>query len=67
MNLQSDIRSISYVKSNAAEILRQVNDTHSPIVITQNGEATHPPVAFPSLHPCEGAGYAVVTPSCARH
>lgn len=53
MNLQSDIRSISYVKSNAAEILRQVNDTHSPIVITQNGEATHPPVAFPSLHPCE--------------
>ena len=39
MNLQSDIRSISYVKSNAAEMLRQVNDSHSPIVITQNGEA----------------------------
>lgn len=39
MNLHSDIRSISYVKSNAAEMLRQVNDSHSPIVITQNGEA----------------------------
>ncbi|TVR74117.1 MAG: type II toxin-antitoxin system Phd/YefM family antitoxin [Spirochaetaceae bacterium] len=39
MNLQSDIRPISYVKSNAAEMLRQVNESHSPIVITQNGEA----------------------------
>ncbi|MDA3949034.1 MAG: type II toxin-antitoxin system Phd/YefM family antitoxin [Spirochaeta sp.] len=40
MNLQSDIRPISYVKSNAAEMLRQVNESHRPIVITQNGEAT---------------------------
>ena len=39
MNLQSDIRSISYVKSNAAEMLRQVNDSRNPIIITQNGEA----------------------------
>ncbi|TVQ28297.1 MAG: type II toxin-antitoxin system Phd/YefM family antitoxin [Spirochaetaceae bacterium] len=39
MNLRSDIRPISYIKSNAAEMLRQVNDSHSPIVITQNGEA----------------------------
>lgn len=39
MNLRFDIRPISYVKSNAAEMLRQVNDSHSPIVITQNGEA----------------------------
>ena len=39
MNLRSDIRPISYVKSNAAEMLRQVNDTHNPILITQNGEA----------------------------
>ncbi len=39
MNLQSDIRPISYVKSNAAEMLRQVNESHNPIVITQNGEA----------------------------
>ena len=39
MNLQSDIRPISYVKSNAAEMLHQVNESHNPIVITQNGEA----------------------------
>ncbi len=39
MNLQSDIRPISYVKSNAAEMLRQVNESRNPIVITQNGEA----------------------------
>ncbi|NBC30354.1 MAG: type II toxin-antitoxin system prevent-host-death family antitoxin [Spirochaetes bacterium] len=39
MNLESDIRSISYVKSNAADMLKQVNETHNPLVITQNGEA----------------------------
>jgi prevent-host-death family protein len=27
------------VKTNAAEMLKQINDTHNPIVITQNGEA----------------------------
>lgn len=39
MNLESDIRSISYVKSNAADMLKHVNETHNPLVITQNGEA----------------------------
>ena len=39
MNLEKDIRPISYVKTNAAEMLKQLNDTHNPIVITQNGEA----------------------------
>ncbi len=39
MNLSSDIRPISYVKTNAAEMLRQVNETRNPVVITQNGEA----------------------------
>ncbi|QEN07322.1 type II toxin-antitoxin system Phd/YefM family antitoxin [Oceanispirochaeta crateris] len=39
MNLKEDIRSISYVKTNAAEMLNRVNETHNPIVITQNGEA----------------------------
>ena len=39
MNLESDIRSISYVKSNAAEMLKQVNETQNPVIITQNGEA----------------------------
>lgn len=39
MNLKDDIRPISYIKTNAAEMLRRVNDTHNPIIITQNGEA----------------------------
>lgn len=39
MNLENDIRPISYVKTHAAEMLRQVNESQNPIVITQNGEA----------------------------
>lgn len=39
MNLETSIRPISYVKTNAAEMIRQINETHNPIVITQNGEA----------------------------
>jgi len=40
MKSKEDIRPISYIKSHAAEILKQVNNTHRPIYITQNGEAT---------------------------
>ena len=39
MNLKTDIRPVSFVKTNAAEMLRQINETKNPIVITQNGEA----------------------------
>ncbi|MBN2738904.1 MAG: type II toxin-antitoxin system Phd/YefM family antitoxin [Spirochaetales bacterium] len=39
MDLKEDIKSISYIKSHTADILNQVNDTHRPIIITQNGEA----------------------------
>jgi prevent-host-death family protein len=39
LNLKEDIRPISYIKTNAAEMLKRVNTTHNPIVITQNGEA----------------------------
>lgn len=39
MNLKDDIRPISYIKTNAADMLKRVNDTHNPIIITQNGEA----------------------------
>ncbi len=38
MNIASDIRPISYLKSRTADVLKQVNDTHRPIIITQNGE-----------------------------
>ena len=40
MNLETSIRPISHVKSQAAEMIRQINETHNPIVITQRGEAT---------------------------
>ena len=39
VNLVEDIRSISYVKSHAAEVMKQVGERSSPMVITQNGEA----------------------------
>lgn len=39
MNLETNIRPISHIKSKAAEMIRQINETHNPIVITQNGEA----------------------------
>ena len=39
MNIKKDIRPISYIKANAAEILEQVNETHRPVFVTQNGEA----------------------------
>jgi prevent-host-death family protein len=39
MNLKEDIKPISYVKTNAAQMLKRVNETRNPIVITQNGEA----------------------------
>lgn len=39
MNSKEDIRPISYIKANAAEILAQVNETRRPVYVTQNGEA----------------------------
>lgn len=39
MIIKEDIRPISYIKANAAEILEQVNETHRPVFVTQNGEA----------------------------
>lgn len=39
MESKRDIRPISYIKANAAEILAQVNETQRPVYVTQNGEA----------------------------
>jgi len=39
LNLAKDIRPISYIKAHSAEILKQVEDKKTPVVITQNGEA----------------------------
>lgn len=33
-----DIRPITYLKTHTADVLVQVNQTHRPMVITQNGE-----------------------------
>ena len=38
MKISQDIQPVSYLKSHSADILKQVNETHRPIVITQNGE-----------------------------
>lgn len=38
MNITNDIKPITYLKSKAAEVLNQINETHRPIIITQNGE-----------------------------
>lgn len=39
MKYTSRIKPISYVKSNAAEIIRELAERREPLVITQNGEA----------------------------
>lgn len=38
MGIKEEIRSVTYLKSKAADLLEQVNDTRRPVVITQNGE-----------------------------
>jgi prevent-host-death family protein len=39
MKFSTRIKSISYLKANAAEIVRDLAEQHEPLVITQNGEA----------------------------
>jgi len=39
MNIKEDIKPISYLKSHTAEIIKNINTNHRPIIITQNGEA----------------------------
>jgi len=39
MRYSSQIKPISYLKANAAEVLYQLNEDRQPMVITQNGEA----------------------------
>jgi prevent-host-death family protein len=38
MSIKKDIRPITYLKSKASDLLKQVNETQRPVVITQNGE-----------------------------
>ena len=39
MRYSSQVKSISYLKANAAEVLAQLAERRQPLVITQNGEA----------------------------
>ena len=38
MNISTDIKSVTYLKSRAADLLKQINETGRPVIITQNGE-----------------------------
>ena len=40
MNLRQAIKPISYFKAHAAEVIRELNEQHGTMIITQNGEAT---------------------------
>lgn len=39
MRYSSDVKPISYLKANAAKVLRTLAERREPLVITQNGEA----------------------------
>jgi prevent-host-death family protein len=39
IDLVKNIKPISYVKAHTTEVVRNVGETKSPIIITQNGEA----------------------------
>jgi len=39
INLRENVKPISYIKTNAAEMMKYVNERKNPIIITQNGEA----------------------------
>lgn len=39
MRYSSQVKPISYLKANAAEVLAQLSEQRQPLVITQNGEA----------------------------
>ena len=38
MNISRDIKPVTYLKSRAADLLKEINETHRPVIITQNGE-----------------------------
>lgn len=38
MHISTDIKPVTYLKSKAADLLKQINKTHRPVIITQNGK-----------------------------
>ena len=39
MEIVNDIKPVTYLKNRAADVLKYINETHRPMIITQNGEA----------------------------
>ena len=39
MQLVNDIKPVTYLKNRAADVLKHINETRRPMIITQNGEA----------------------------
>jgi prevent-host-death family protein len=39
INLKEDIKPISYIKTNAADMINYINEHKKPIIVTQHGEA----------------------------
>lgn len=39
MRYSNQVKPISYLKANAAEVLKQLGEQQEPMIITQNGEA----------------------------
>lgn len=40
MKLSDSVKSVSYLKDNTADILKNLRKSNEPLIITQNGEAT---------------------------
>ncbi|MCK5783489.1 MAG: type II toxin-antitoxin system Phd/YefM family antitoxin [Desulfobacterales bacterium] len=57
MNISSDIKPVSFLKSHTADILKQINNTHRPVIITQNGEpraVLQDPVSYDNMRKAIG-------------
>jgi len=57
MNISSDIKPVSFLKSHTADILKQINSTRRPVVITQNGEpraVLQDPVSYDNMRKAIG-------------
>jgi prevent-host-death family protein len=39
MNLKQAIKPISFLKAHAADVIKELNETHGTMIITQHGEA----------------------------
>ena len=39
MKLSQDLKPVSYIKNNMAEVIRKLNENQGTMIITQNGEA----------------------------